>query len=145
MTRNDRIQHLEALIVSADSKVTQKNQKYEAQLQAYKDRLAEGQLVLPVSPPSQGYHADLGIVQGKQQPLYNQGRIAKPLRGGGGRDNLPDGSQVAPMYQAVAAGSPLGRVQQVQQEESAGGKRRELLSRCPDCATPQSSWISVSW
>ncbi len=42
LSRNDRIQHLEALLTQADAKLAQKNQKYEAQLQTIRERLAEG-------------------------------------------------------------------------------------------------------
>lgn len=62
------------------------------------------------------------LAQAKQQISYNHGRIAKPLRGGGGKGDVPIISPVTPMYQAIAAGSPLGRIQQ---DESANGKRRE--------------------
>jgi hypothetical protein len=56
---------------------------------------------------------------------FNHGRIAKPLRGGGGGGGQPVQQQSAaqiPMYQTIAAGSPLARVQA---DESASGKRRE--------------------
>ncbi|TYJ55330.1 hypothetical protein B9479_003944 [Cryptococcus floricola] len=64
MSRNDRIQNLEAALSNADQRLTQKNQKYEQQLQLFREKLAEA--------------------QSKQNATYAHGRIAKPLRGGGG-------------------------------------------------------------
>ncbi|CAD6590665.1 MAG: hypothetical protein TREMPRED_005838 [Tremellales sp. Tagirdzhanova-0007] len=101
LSRNDRILHLEALLIQADTKLAQKDQKYETQIQVIRERLAEA--------------------QAKQQTSYNHGRIAKPLRGGGGKGEVQNFSPVTPMYQAIAAGTPLGRVQQ---DESASGKRQ---------------------
>lgn len=69
--------------------------------------------------------------QQKSQAAFNQGRIAKPLRGGGGQAVPPhhqpqtvqrDAQPGQPLYQALAAGSPVGRLQ----NEEGGGKRREL-------------------
>lgn len=42
LSRNERIHHLEALLTQADQKLAQKNQKYEAQIQAFRERLTEG-------------------------------------------------------------------------------------------------------
>lgn len=58
--------------------------------------------------------------QSSQVNAYNHGRIAKPLRGGGGAGPIPGGM---PTYQNAAGSnnSPLGRVQQ----EEGGAKRRE--------------------
>jgi hypothetical protein len=54
---------------------------------------------------------------------FNHGRIAKPLRGGGGGQPVQQQSAPQiPLYQTIAAGSPLARVQA---DESASGKRRE--------------------
>lgn len=64
IARNERIQNLESLLNDADARLAQKNQRYEQQLQAVRERLAD--------------------VQSQQQTSYNHARIAKPLRGGGG-------------------------------------------------------------
>ncbi|KAK8870009.1 hypothetical protein IAR55_000579 [Kwoniella newhampshirensis] len=108
MSRNDRIQNLEAALNNADQRLAQKNQKYEQQIQNFRGKLAEA--------------------QAKQPNSYNHGRIAKPLRGGGGAPPPPPiqgESPVTPNYQSIASGmlgsaSPLGRVQ----DESATGKRQ---------------------
>ena len=42
LSRNDRILHLEALLIQADTKLAQKDQKYETQIQVIRERLAEG-------------------------------------------------------------------------------------------------------
>lgn len=68
LARNERIQSLESLLGDAQEKLIHQNQKFEAQLQAVRDRL------------EQAKHQKLN------QPAMssiNFGRIAKPLRGGG--------------------------------------------------------------
>ncbi|KAL1411173.1 hypothetical protein Q8F55_002123 [Vanrija albida] len=83
ITRNERIQNLETLLNEADARLQQKNQRYETQIQAIRERLAE--------------------VQAQQQQSYNHARIAKPLRGGGG------GAQAAqPVFSSA---NPLTRIQ----------------------------------
>lgn len=82
--------------------------------------------------------------QQKSQAAYNQGRIAKPLRGGGGGSVSNQGQQSQayqqqqqraeassaapgqPLYQTLAAGN--NAVSRLQGEES--GKRRELERSC---------------
>ncbi|GJN91019.1 hypothetical protein Rhopal_004033-T1 [Rhodotorula paludigena] len=68
IARNERIQNLEALLQDANEKVNQQNAKFEARLQAVKERLDQA--------------------RAQNQPAgasnLNFGRIAKPLRGGGG-------------------------------------------------------------
>ncbi|KPV77850.1 uncharacterized protein RHOBADRAFT_51653 [Rhodotorula graminis WP1] len=68
IARNERIQNLEALLQDANEKVNQQNAKFEARLQAVKERLDQA--------------------RAQNQPAVastlNFGRIAKPLRGGGG-------------------------------------------------------------
>ncbi|GAA6052189.1 hypothetical protein JCM3770_000787 [Rhodotorula araucariae] len=68
VARNERIQNLEALLQDANEKVNQQNSKFEARLQAVKERLDQA--------------------RAQNQPAVasslNFGRIAKPLRGGGG-------------------------------------------------------------
>ncbi|ORX39658.1 putative kinesin [Kockovaella imperatae] len=99
LARNDRIQNLETLLTAAENKVVAKNQKYEAHIQAFREKLLEA--------------------QNKNQNTYNHGRIAKPLRGGGGGPvSLQQGtSPVAGLY---GTSSPLARVQQ----DEGTGKRQ---------------------
>ncbi|KIY70942.1 kinesin heavy chain [Cylindrobasidium torrendii FP15055 ss-10] len=96
LARNERIQNLEALLQDADRRLSIQNQKFEAQLQAVKERLdqARAQKAASASP-------------------LNFGRIAKPLRGGGGPSGVP---------QPISGGaSPLSRVQA---DESGPGAKR---------------------
>lgn len=67
IARNERIQSLESLLGDAQEKLIHQNQKFEAQLQAVRDRLEQAR------------------TQKSNQPAMsaiNFGRIAKPLRGG---------------------------------------------------------------
>ncbi|GAA5977159.1 hypothetical protein JCM5350_003241 [Sporobolomyces pararoseus] len=70
LARNERIQNLEALLQDANEKLNSQNVKFEAKLQIVRERLDQAQ------------------AQGAGRPGQNQGlnfgRIAKPLRGGGG-------------------------------------------------------------
>jgi len=66
LARNERIQALEALLQDAQEKLTTQNQKFEAQLQAVRERLEQAR-----SQKSANSLAGL-----------NFGRIAKPVRGG---------------------------------------------------------------
>ncbi|KAG1378157.1 hypothetical protein G6F61_006086 [Rhizopus arrhizus] len=69
IARNERIQSLETLLGDAQEKLLHQNQKFEAQLQAVRDRLGQAR------------------IQKSNQPALPAislvGRIAKPLRGGG--------------------------------------------------------------
>ncbi|KAG1042280.1 hypothetical protein G6F46_011650 [Rhizopus delemar] len=69
IARNERIQSLETLLGDAQEKLLHQNQKFEAQLQAVRDRLGQAR------------------IQKSNQPTLPAislvGRIAKPLRGGG--------------------------------------------------------------
>ncbi|KAG2190457.1 hypothetical protein INT46_010575 [Mucor plumbeus] len=72
IARNERIQSLESLLGDAQEKLIHQNQKFEAQLQAVRDRLEQAR------------------TQKSNQPAMsaiNFGRIAKPLRGGGSAVN----------------------------------------------------------
>lgn len=95
ITRNERIQNLETLLNDADARLAQKNQRYEAQIQAIRERLAE--------------------VQAQQQAsAYNaHARIAKPLRGGGG------GAPGA--HTGFQSANPISRLQ----DESAASAKRQ--------------------
>ncbi|KAM6500506.1 kinesin heavy chain [Amanita muscaria] len=90
LARNERIQNLEALLQDADRRLSLQNQKFEAQLQAVKERLdqARAQKAAAGSPLSFG-------------------RIAKPLRGGGGQQTS---NSTSPMISTSNA-NPLMRVQ----------------------------------
>ncbi|OCF35334.1 kinesin [Kwoniella heveanensis BCC8398] len=108
MSRNDRIQNLEAALNNADQRLAQKTMKADQQMQMLRAKLADA--------------------EAKFGNPYNHGRIAKPLRGGGGGGSGPPqaGQGMAPgtpMFQSIASGmigSPLARVQ----DESASGKRQ---------------------
>ncbi|KAF8077929.1 kinesin heavy chain [Lyophyllum atratum] len=82
LARNERIQNLEALLQDADRRLSIQNQKFEAQLQAVKERLdqARAQKAATASP-------------------LTFGRIAKPLRGG------------AAIGGGVGTANPLARLQ----------------------------------
>ncbi|KAI9510900.1 kinesin heavy chain [Russula earlei] len=99
LARNERIQNLEALLQDADRRLALQNQKFEAQLQAVKDRLDQAR-------------AQKGAVSSS---LSFAGRIAKPLRGGGG-GVVPSVTTEKP---PAAVMSPNALVK-VQNEESAG-------------------------
>jgi len=67
LARNERIQALEALLHDAQEKLTTQNQKFEAQLQAVRERVEQAR-----AQKSQSSLSSMGSF----------GRIAKPLRGG---------------------------------------------------------------
>ncbi|KAI9737449.1 MAG: Kinesin heavy chain [Cirrosporium novae-zelandiae] len=85
MARNERIGSLEALLGDSQEKLTAANHRFEAQLQAVKERLEAAKL---------GSTRGLGgsPLGGPSSPFSFGGagsRIAKPLRGGGGADGMP--------------------------------------------------------
>jgi len=100
LARNERIQNLEALLQDADRRLSVQNQKFEAQLQAVKERLDQARASKAAT----------------STPL-NFGRIAKPLRGGGGGGPAPAASGI-PTSTTLA--NPLARLQN---EEGGGAKR----------------------
>ncbi|EEB95544.1 hypothetical protein MPER_05468, partial [Moniliophthora perniciosa FA553] len=93
LARNERIQNLEAMLQDADRRLSVQNQKFEAQLQAVKDRLDQARAQKAASSP------------------LSFGRIAKPLRGGGG--SMPLSSVPVPISGGGSASSanPLSRLQ----------------------------------
>jgi len=103
LARNERIQNLESLLQDADRRLALQNQKFETQLQAVKDRLDQAR-------------AQKGAVP---SPLSFAGRIAKPLRGGGGGVVPRASTETVAAPVAVAPANPLSRVQ----NEESGGKR----------------------
>ncbi|KAJ3489070.1 hypothetical protein NLI96_g2382 [Meripilus lineatus] len=103
LARNERIQNLEALLQDADRRLAVQNQKFEAQLQAVKERLdqARAQKAATSSPLSFG-------------------RIAKPLRGGGGGNAL-NATSSPTLGLGASSANPLARLQN---EESGSGAKR---------------------
>lgn len=78
MARNDRITSLENMLIEAQEKLNSQNSKFEIQLNAVRERLNQAraqQDKLPGGPAGVGGVSGGGLVFG---------RIAKPLRGGGG-------------------------------------------------------------
>ncbi|KAJ1656928.1 hypothetical protein IWQ61_003589 [Dispira simplex] len=69
--RNERIESLESLLLDTQEKMATQRQKYEAQLQVLKDKLGQSRNPKPAQP--------MGMMG-----AFGFGRIAKPLRGGGG-------------------------------------------------------------
>ncbi|KAG8981385.1 hypothetical protein FRB90_007293, partial [Tulasnella sp. 427] len=67
LARNERIQNLEVLLQDADRRLAVQNSKFEAQLNAVRERLDQARAQKQQAPANLGF-----------------GRIAKPLRGGGG-------------------------------------------------------------
>ena len=49
LARNERIQQLEVLLGNAENKLMARNQKYEAQIQAFREKLVEGERLLTAS------------------------------------------------------------------------------------------------
>ena len=80
VARNDRITSLEQLLHEAQDNLTQQNHKFEQQLQLVRERLEQARIARSSNPTGQG-----GItgVTG-----FIGARIAKPLRGGGGVENV---------------------------------------------------------
>ncbi|KAJ6502503.1 kinesin heavy chain [Mycena sanguinolenta] len=101
LARNERIQNLEALLQDADRRLSLQNQKFEAQLQAVKERLDQARAQKTAS----------------SSPL-NFGRIAKPLRGGGGMG--APASIPTPISGGGGSANPLTRIQ----NEDGGAAKR---------------------
>jgi kinesin family protein 5 len=98
---------LEALLQDADRRLSIQNQKFEAQLQAVKERLdqARGMRILLSLPSCSYVLCPLAQKAASSSPL-NFGRIAKPLRGGGG--GAPTTSVAMP---SPVSGGGLARLQ----------------------------------
>ena len=112
LARNERIQNLEALLQDADRRLALQNQKFEAQLQAVKDRLdqARGAVFPSGSAPTPNSEFLLAQKGAVSSPLSFAGRIAKPLRGGGGGGIMPSATTETPAATVVSA-NPITRVQ----------------------------------
>lgn len=104
LARNERIQNLEALLQEADRRLVAQNQKFEAQIQAVKERLEQARAV----KTSVGGGLSFG-------------RIAKPLRGGGGQQPPTSSGNSVTGYANSSVASPLNRVQA---EEGSGSTKR---------------------
>ncbi|CEP12182.1 hypothetical protein [Parasitella parasitica] len=79
IARNERIQSLETLLQDAQEKLINQNQKFEAQLQAVRERLEQAR--------SQKSQTSMAL---------NFGRVAKPLRGGGAVVDNGESSPTSP-------------------------------------------------
>ncbi|TCD71885.1 hypothetical protein EIP91_000017 [Steccherinum ochraceum] len=101
LARNERIQNLEALLQDADRRLAVQNQKFEAQLQAVKERLDQARA------QKAAISAPLGF-----------GRIAKPLRGGGGASSSAPTTSPNPSLGGGSA-NPLARLQNEEAGNSA--------------------------
>jgi kinesin family protein 5 len=71
---------LEQLLHEAQDNFTSQNHKFEQQLQLVRERLEQARVARTANPSSTGI---TGVTGG-----FLQGRIAKPLRGGGGAENV---------------------------------------------------------
>jgi len=80
IARNERIQSLESLLQIAQEKLITQNQKFEAQLQAVRERLEQ----------AKAHKAQ------NSGGLSLAGRIAKPLRGGGAVAEITNGEPSSP-------------------------------------------------
>ncbi|OAF61457.1 Kinesin heavy chain [Pseudogymnoascus destructans] len=99
IARNERIQSLESLLQDSQEKLTAANHRFEAQLTAVKERLEAAKT---------GSTRGLGgaaAAQGGFSFSGAGGRVAKPLRGGGGETTIP-------------------AVQGLQNESAGGGNKR---------------------
>ena len=77
--RNDRIRSLEQLLHEAQDNLTAQNHKFEQQLQFVRERLEQSRVAKAANLKNGGIATVAGGLL--------QGRIAKPLRGGGGVEN----------------------------------------------------------
>ena len=94
--RNERIQSLEQLLHEAQDNLAAQNHKFEQQLQLVRERLEQARVARAPNPTAVGI---TGVTGG-----FLQGRIAKPLRGGGGGAenlNLNNGKGYAAFVKTV--------------------------------------------
>ncbi|KAH9946031.1 kinesin heavy chain [Epithele typhae] len=123
LARNERIQNLEALLQDADRRLAMQNQKFEAQLQAVKERLDQ----------ARGKCRFINSQKAASASPLNFGRIAKPLRGGGGSSAAP--STAGPASPSMA--SPLTRIQ-----NEDNGCVAALLACLPVCL-PRATAVGI--
>lgn len=86
--RNERIQSLEQLLHEAQENLTSQNHKFEQQLQLVRERLEQARVARATNSAPSGFASVAGG--------FLQGRIAKPLRGGGGAENISGGKGYDP-------------------------------------------------
>jgi kinesin family member 5 len=109
LARNERIQNLEVMLQDADRRLSIQNQKFEAQLQAVKERLDQargGHNLTYIHLMCRRLTFWVLAQKSATSSSLNFGRIAKPLRGGGG---VP-ASTPTPITGGTSA-SPLARLQ----------------------------------
>ncbi|KAF9227907.1 hypothetical protein BS17DRAFT_411374 [Gyrodon lividus] len=104
LARNERIQNLETLLQDADRRLAIQNQKFETQLQSVKERLEQAR-----------------AQKASNTSTLSFGRIAKPLRGGGGSAvaaGITGGPTPVP-----GSGASANALTRIQNEEGGGAKR----------------------
>jgi kinesin family member 5 len=87
ITRNERIQNLEALLQESQSKLESQNQKFEAQMASMRERLQDAQckfIVLAFLLVKLLILRQFLAANPQNSSWLYSSRIAKPLRGGGG-------------------------------------------------------------
>ena len=90
IARNERIQNLEALLGDAQEKLSASNAKFEARLQAVRERLDQAKM--------QNRPAMVN-------PSLNFGRIAKPIKGGGDQDAAAGAQRGSGIFRSFLAPS----------------------------------------
>ncbi|KAF7510163.1 hypothetical protein GJ744_007062 [Endocarpon pusillum] len=122
IARNERIASLEALLGDSQEKLTAANHRFEAQLQAVKERLEAAKISARNLPTSQGGMA-ASFLGGATS------RIAKPLRGGGGGGGGGGGTESGIPGPMMNGAPPIPFLSNVQKQDDAnpssggGGKR----------------------
>ncbi|KIJ17423.1 hypothetical protein PAXINDRAFT_168086 [Paxillus involutus ATCC 200175] len=103
LARNERIQNLETLLQDADRRLAVQNQKFETQLQSVKERLEQAR-----------------AQKASNTSTLSFGRIAKPLRGGGGSAAASGITGASTPGGGAPSANALTRIQN---EEGGGAKR----------------------
>lgn len=116
LARNERIQNLETLLQDADRRLAAQNQKFEEQLQSVKDRLDQARGArTPDFPNVLSFVLTLTHSAAQKAATTSTpigfGRIAKPLRGGGGAHLASASSPPTGFAGTGSSGNPLARVQ----------------------------------
>lgn len=100
LARNERIQNLESLLQDADRRLSMQNQKFEAQLQAVKERLDQARGVLVLYPVFEALISDPSSQLKRSRPLPRSPLAGSPSLFVVEEALLP---QVQPPFPAVAA------------------------------------------
>ncbi|KAG9318498.1 hypothetical protein JVU11DRAFT_589 [Chiua virens] len=106
LARNERIQNLETLLQDADRRLAIQNQKFETQLQSVKERLEQAR-----------------AQKASNTSALSFGRIAKPLRGGGGSAAAAGISGASTQTSGGSGPSSANPLTRIQTEEGGGAKR----------------------